>query len=67
MITWINELKTLTKYVSYKCKCKFDGRKCNSNQEWIRVNVDASAKNTTYVRKIIFGILLHVVAKTLNV
>ena len=67
MITWINELKTLTKYVSYKCKCKFDGRKCNSNQEWMRVNVDASAKNTTYVRKIIFGILLHVVANTLNI
>ena len=67
MITWINELKTLTKYVSYKCKCKFDGRKCNSNQEWMRLNVDASAKNTTYVRKIIFGILLHVVANTLNI
>ena len=24
----------LTKYVSCKCKCKFDGRKCNSNQKW---------------------------------
>ena len=20
--------------MSYKCKCKFDGRKCNSNQGW---------------------------------
>ena len=28
MITIINESKTLTKFVSCKCKCKFDGRKC---------------------------------------
>ena len=34
MITVINELKTLAKYISCKCKCKFDGRKCNSNQKW---------------------------------
>ena len=34
MITEISELKTLTKYVSCKCKCKFDGKKCNSNQNW---------------------------------
>ena len=32
MITGINESKTLTKYISFKCKCKFDGRKYNSNQ-----------------------------------
>ena len=32
MITGINELKTLTKHISCECKCKFDGRKCNSNQ-----------------------------------
>ena len=34
MITGINELKTLTKRISSKCKCNFDGRKCNSNQWW---------------------------------
>ena len=34
MITEINELKTLTKHISCKCKCKFDGRKCNSDQKW---------------------------------
>ena len=33
MITGISELKTLTKHISCKCKCKFDGRKCNSNQK----------------------------------
>ena len=33
-ITGINESKTLTKHISCKCKCKFDGRKCNSDQWW---------------------------------
>ena len=31
-ITGINELKALTKHISWECKWKFDGRKCNSNQ-----------------------------------
>ena len=34
MITAINELKTVTKDISCKCKCRFDGRKYNSNQWW---------------------------------
>ena len=34
MITGINESKTLTKDISCKCKCKFDGRKRNSDQQW---------------------------------
>ena len=34
MITGINESKILTKQISCECKCKFDGRKCNSNQWW---------------------------------
>ena len=34
MITGINEWKTLRKDTSYECKCKFDGKKCNSNQWW---------------------------------
>ena len=34
MITRINELKTLTKDIWCKLKCKFDGTKCNSNQWW---------------------------------
>ena len=34
-ITQINESKTLPKHhISCKCKCKFDGIKCNSNQWW---------------------------------
>ena len=34
MITEINESKTLTKHISCKCKCRFDGIKCNSDQWW---------------------------------
>ena len=32
MITGINEGETLTKHLSCECKCKFDEKKCNSNQ-----------------------------------
>ena len=34
MITVINESKTLTKHISCECKCRFDGKKCNSDQWW---------------------------------
>ena len=34
MTTRINESKTSTKHISCKCECKFDSRKCNSNQYW---------------------------------
>ena len=33
-ITGINGSKTLTKHISCQCKCKFDGRKHNSDQWW---------------------------------
>ena len=34
MIAGLNKLKTLPKHISRKCKCKFDGKKCNSTQKW---------------------------------
>ena len=34
MITWKNESKTFTEYISCEYKCKFDERKCNSDQWW---------------------------------
>ena len=34
IITVTNESKTLTKYISCECKCRFDGRKYNSDQWW---------------------------------
>ena len=33
-ITGKNESKILTKDISCECKCKFDKRKCKSNQKW---------------------------------
>ena len=66
MITGKNESNILTKDVSWKCKCKFDGRKCNSNQKWNNDKLDTSVKNI-YVKKIILGILLHVGAKMVNI
>ena len=34
LITGINKSKALTKQISCECKCKFDGRKYNSNKNW---------------------------------
>ena len=31
MITRINEWKTLTKHISFECKCKYDVTKCKIN------------------------------------
>ena len=67
MIPGINESKILAKNISYGYKCKFDVRKCNSNQKWNNGNIGVSVKNIVYVEKITFGILLHVVAKMINI
>ena len=32
LITVINESKTPTKHISCECKCKLNGKKCNSDQ-----------------------------------
>ena len=34
MITWIDEWKILKKQISCECECRFEGRKCNSDQWW---------------------------------
>ena len=51
MITGINESKTLTKHISCECKCKFDGRKCNSNQKWNNDKCRCECKKTSYMWK----------------
>ena len=51
MITGINESKTLTKHISWECKCKFDGTKCNSNQWWNNDKCRCECKKFTYVKK----------------
>ena len=67
MIAGKNESKILRKDISCKCKCKFDRRKYNSNKKWNNHNVIVSAKNLIYAKKIIFGTLLHLVAKMVNI
>ena len=65
MITGINESKTLSKHISCECKCKIHGRNFNSDQCWN--NVIMSVKNVMYMKKIRFGILLHIIVKMENV
>ena len=45
MITGVNKLRTLTKHISYKYKCKFFRRKCNSNQKWNNKECRCECKN----------------------
>ena len=45
MITGINKSKSLIKQISYQCKCKFDGRKCDSNQKWNKNKHRSEFKN----------------------
>ena len=47
-----------------ECICRFGGRKCNSGQWWsIMINVYVRVKTVTYVKKIMFRILLYVIVK----
>ena len=62
----VQHLSVLIKHISCKCKCKFDGRKSNSNQWWNNDKCRCECKNAQYVKKIIFGIMLHVVVKIKN-
>ena len=48
----INELKTFTKHISRVCKCKFDGKKCNSNKKWNNNKCRCKCKNI-YMKEII--------------
>ena len=67
MVASINESKTLTKHVSYKCKCRFDGKNVIQINGGITINVDESVKQFMYVKKIMFGILEYVMAKMENI
>ena len=67
MITGINESKPLTKHISCECKCKFDGKNLIEINGGITINFDVSVKNIIYVKKIMFGILLHVIVKMENI
>ena len=54
-ITGISELKTLTKFISCKCKCAFDGRKCNSDQWWNNDKYQCECKQHHRCEKDVFN------------
>ena len=52
MIPGINESKPLTKHISCKFICKFDGKNIIQINGGITINFDVSVKNVMYVKKI---------------
>ena len=65
MAARINNSKALTKDVSCKCRCKFDGKNIIQTNGGITINVDI--KSIMYVNKIMFEILLHGAVKRENI
>ena len=60
-------IEIINKAYIVECKCKFDGRNCNSDQWWNNDKCWCECKNTMYVKKIMSGILLHVIVKMKNI
>ena len=67
MITSKKEQKILTKEISCECKCRFDEKNIIQINDGTTINDNVSVKNVMYVKKIIFGILLHAVEKMENI
>ena len=67
MITGINESKILPNNISWEYRCRFDGRKWDSDQSLNSDKCWCECKKVMYVKKIMFGILLHVVVKMENI
>ena len=63
MITRINK----SKIILCKCKCKFDGKKCNSDQWWNNDKCWCKCKNIMDVKENLFRILLYVAVKMENI
>ena len=70
MITGTNESKTLVKHISCNGRCKFDGRKCNSKQNWNNDKCQRKCKkqlNTVYRKRIMLGILAYVLVRVTKI
>ena len=68
IITDINQSKILTKHISCESKCKFDGKNITQVNAGITINLNVIVKNIMHVKKkMILGILLHVVVKIENI
>ena len=69
MIKGINESRLLAKPISRECRCKFDGRKCNSRQIWNNDKCQCACKKTIKhcAKKIMSGISVHVLECVTNI
>ena len=67
MITGINESKILTKHNHVNLNVNSKEENVIQIKSGIIINVDVSIKNIIHVKENIFGILLHVVAKMVNI
>ena len=57
----------LTKDISCECTCRFDEKNVIQINGGTSINADVSIKNVVFVKKIIFGILVHAVVKMENI
>ena len=67
MITKLNESKTLATHISCEPKLNLMEEYAIQTNGGITINVDVSVKNIAYVKKIIFGILVHAFVKMENI
>ena len=65
MNKWIK--KKLTKHMSCECKCKLMEENVIQINSGITININVSVKYVMYAKKIIFGMMLHVVVKNENI
>ena len=63
IITEKNNWKKSAKHISCECQCKFNGKKCNSKQNWNNGKCWCESRNL----KEHHGILLQLVAKMVNI
>ena len=63
----ISESQILAKDIQCECNCRFDGKRCNSNQWWNNDKGRCECKKRHIRKKITFGILLHVVVEMENI
>ena len=67
MITGINQLKTLTKHISWDVNKNLMEQNVSQINGGILINGDASVKKFMYVKKNMFEILIHVFVKMENI
>ena len=67
MITGIDESKTLINHISCDLNVNLIEKSVIQINGGITTNVDVSVKSIIYVKKIVFGILLHVAVKMGNI